>query len=100
MGNAVADSVSDPNDKRFRLLQDEEGTPSPAPKAAGNPPSKPPKAPPLAAVPEPDPSKDPAQVPQRINLELQVMELKKENDELVCALYYLQQELKDLRSSK
>lgn len=103
MGQVLTDSVADPNsDKRFRLLQDEEGVPSPVPlpKSAGNPPVKPPMAPPLAAVPEPEPRKDPVQAPKRINLELEVMELKKENDQLVSALYYLQQELKELRDSK
>lgn len=104
MGNAVADSVSDPNnDKRFRLLQDEEGAPpSPLPKGEGNPPRKPPIAPPVPAGgdPEREDEKNPVQVPQRVNLELQVMELKQENDQLICALYYLQQELKELRGSK
>lgn len=97
MGQVVADSSSDANaDKRFRLVQDEEGaTPSPAPlpQGVGKPPSKPPAAPPLAAVPEPEPKK-------LNNLETKIKELKQENEQLVCALYYLQQELKELRGSK
>jgi hypothetical protein len=94
MGNAVADSVSDPNDKRFRLLQDEEGAPpSLDPKGAGKPPAKPPKAPPLAAVPAPDP-KGPNP------LETRIKELEQENEQLVGAIYYLQQQVKELRDSK
>jgi hypothetical protein len=97
MGQVLTDTVSDPNsDKRFRLVADEEGAPPavPLPQGAGQPPEKPPIAPP-AAVPQPEPHN-----PKRVNLEIEVMELKKENDELICALYYLQQELKDLRDSK
>ena len=97
MGNGVADSVSDPNnDKRFRLLQDEEGAPpsaSPLPKGAGQPPSKPPKAPPLAAIPSPDPK-------QPTPLEMRIKELEQENEQLVGAIYYLQQQIKELRDSK
>lgn len=95
MGNAVADSVSDPNnDKRFRLLQDEEGaTPSPKPKDAGQPPAKPPKAPPLASVPAPEPK-------QPNPLETRNKELEQENEQLVAAIYYLQQQIKELRDSK
>lgn len=95
MGQVLTDSISDPNDKRFRLLQDEEGAPSavPLPKGDGKPPSKPPMAPPLAAVPAPDP-KNPNP------LETRIKQLENENEQLVCALYYLQQELKDLRDSK
>lgn len=96
----MADSISDPNsDKRFRLLQDEEGAPPstppvPLPKDSGTPPGKPPIAPPLAAVPDPDPNKQPN------TFELKIKQLQQENDQLVCALYYLQQELKELRDSK
>jgi len=97
MGQTVADSVSDPNnDKRFRLLQDEEGAPSspnPLPKGAGKPPAKPPKAPPLAAVPAPDHK-------QPNLLEARIKELELENEKLVGALYYLQQQIKELRDSK
>jgi len=96
MGNAVADSVSDPNnDKRFRLLQDEEGAPSPnpKPKGTGQPPAKPPKAPPLAAVPSPDPK-------QPNPMETRIKELEQENEQLVGAIYYLQQQIKELRDSK
>lgn len=94
MGQVLTDSVSDPNDKRFRLLQDEEGasSPVPLPKGVGKPPGKPPKAPPLAAVPEPEPQPNP--------LETRIKQLENENDQLTCALYYLQQELKELRDSK
>lgn len=92
MGEAVADPNSG---KRFRLLQDEEVTvPVPLPQGVGQPPAKPPAAPPLAAVPEPEPRKQPK------TLEMRVKQLEQENDQLVCALYYLQQELKELRSQK
>lgn len=97
MGQAVADSVSDPNnDNRFRLLQDEEGappSPKPAPQGIGQPPAKPPKAPPLAAVPAPDPK-------QPNPLETRIKELEQENEQLVGAIYYLQQQIKELRDSK
>lgn len=106
MGNAVADSVSDPNsDKRFRLVQDEEGAPpsvNPMPKGAGKPPAKPPKAPPLASVPAPEPEKQPkAEQKKELNpLEARIKELEQENEQLVGAVYYLQQQVKELRDSK
>lgn len=106
MGNAVADSVSDPNDdKRFRLVQDEEvasPSPNPLPKGAGQPPAKPPKAPPQAAIPAPEPAKQPkpAEKKQAIALETRIKQLEQENEQLICAIYHLQQELKELRDSK
>lgn len=94
----MTDSVSDPNsDKRFRLLQDEgvaAPSPVPLPQGVGKPPSKPPLAPP-AAVPAPAPE------PEGLNtFQIKIKQLQQENEQLVCALYYLQQELKELRRSK
>lgn len=84
MGQAL--TVSNPNDKRFRLLKDEAAPPSPVPQGAGNPPSKPPAAPP-AAVPAPEPNP----------LERRIKQLEAENDELVCALYFMQQQYEELK---
>lgn len=89
----MADSVADPNDKRFRLLQDEESSPVPQPKGAGNPPAKPPAAPP-AAVPAPDPGKKPNA------LELRIKFLEAENNELLCALYFMQQQYEELKKKE
>lgn len=65
--------------------------PIPLPKGSGQPPGKPPIAPPLAAVPTPEPRKQPN------TLETRIKQLEQENEQLVCALYWLQQELKSLR---
>jgi hypothetical protein len=95
MGQVLKDTVSDPNsDKRFRLVADVvEALPIPLPQGAGQPPGQPPIAPPLASEPEPAPEKPNI-------LELRIKELEQDNDQLVCVLYHLQQELKDLRGSK
>lgn len=106
MGNAVADSNSDANqDNRFRLLQDEEGTvtptpPVPLPQGSGEPPKDPPLTPPQAAAPEPEPKKQAAATPTKKVLEQRVKQLEQENEELLCALYHFQQQVKDLRGSK
>jgi len=91
----MADNV-DPA-KRFRLVSEEAPMPAPPPQDSGQPPPEPPKAPPMAAspVPEPDKKKKPL---KKYELEERVRELEKENEQLVCALYFLQQEVKELRS--
>ena len=95
MGQALTDTAPDPNDKRFRLLQDEEGAPSPVPlpQGIGKPPAKPPIAPP-AAVPAPDPGKKPNA------LELRIKFLEAENNELLCALYFMQQQYEELKKKE
>lgn len=80
--------------KGFHLVPEEEGAappPVPLPQGIGKPPAKPPAAPPLASEPLPEPKND---------LAARVKQLEQENDQLLCALYHYQQEVKELRSSK
>jgi hypothetical protein len=98
MGQMVTESGPERPDPKagFRLVQDEEAaavppSPVPLPQGAGNPPEKPPAAPPAAAEPE----------PKRLNtFEIKIKQLNDENQQLLCAVYWLQEQLKELRSPK
>lgn len=49
---------------------------------------------PPSAVPAPDPGKKPNA------LELRIKQLEVENDELVCALYFMQQQVAELKKKE
>ncbi len=94
----MANSSADP-DHRFRLLSGEAPQPIPQAQGAGMPPSEPPKAPPAAS--EPEREKPKKNIPKKKKeLEERIRHLEAENDQLVCALYFLQQEIKELREPK
>lgn len=87
--------------KGFHLVSENEETPVTQPAMAGQPPSKPPIAPPMAASPEPDPDrkrKPKAEKKQEAkDVQERLKRLEDENAQLLCALYWMQQELKELK---
>lgn len=103
MGQAVADSDEN-REKRFRLLAESSQQPSPAPmplaQGSGNPPGQPPEAPAAASDPEPQKRPKKQSPKKKVALEDRVRQLEKENEQLVCALYFLQQQVKELREPK